>query len=109
MAWGADDSRVPSNGPAAVPVVTGQTLAATACSFGWWLMSSADLFWEKSTVGWLLVAGLFWVADKPSEQPEDPFWSQPSWCIPQKYYYDSLLIHIILHVLRTKLHVILIF
>jgi hypothetical protein len=34
------------------------------------------LFWEKSTGGWLLVAGLFWekstagwwVADKPSEQ-----------------------------------------
>jgi hypothetical protein len=23
-------------------------------------MASADLFWEKSTAGWLLVAGLFW-------------------------------------------------
>jgi hypothetical protein len=25
-----------------------------------WLVADADLFWEKSTVGWLLVAGLFW-------------------------------------------------
>jgi hypothetical protein len=32
----------------------------TACSFGWWLMAGADLFWEKSTVGWLMVAGLLW-------------------------------------------------
>jgi hypothetical protein len=32
----------------------------TACSFGWWLMAGADLLWEKSTAGWLLVAGLFW-------------------------------------------------
>jgi hypothetical protein len=31
----------------------------TACSFGWWLMAGAGLFWEKSTVGWLLLAGLF--------------------------------------------------
>jgi hypothetical protein len=31
-----------------------------ACSFGWWLMANADLFWEKSTAGWLLVTGLFW-------------------------------------------------
>jgi hypothetical protein len=23
-------------------------------------MAGAGLFWEKSTVGWLLVAGLFW-------------------------------------------------
>jgi hypothetical protein len=23
-------------------------------------MASADLYWEKSTAGWLLVAGLFW-------------------------------------------------
>jgi hypothetical protein len=30
-----------------------------ACSFGWWLMAGADLFGEKSTVGWLLVADLF--------------------------------------------------
>jgi hypothetical protein len=30
-----------------------------ACSFGWWLMTGADLFREKSTVGWLLIAGLF--------------------------------------------------
>jgi hypothetical protein len=30
-----------------------------ACSFGWWLMAGADLFRDKSTVGWLLVAGLF--------------------------------------------------
>jgi hypothetical protein len=40
-------------------------------------MAGADLFWEKSTAGWLLVAGLFWekycwlVADKPNEQAED--------------------------------------
>jgi hypothetical protein len=27
-------------------------------SFGWWLMAGADLFWEKSTTGWLLAAGL---------------------------------------------------
>jgi hypothetical protein len=26
---------------------------------GWWLMAGADLFREKSTVGWLPVAGLF--------------------------------------------------
>jgi hypothetical protein len=32
----------------------------TACSFSWWLMAGADLLWEKSTVGWLLVADLFW-------------------------------------------------
>jgi hypothetical protein len=32
----------------------------TACSFGWWLMAGTDLFWEKSTAGWLLVADLFW-------------------------------------------------
>jgi hypothetical protein len=31
-----------------------------ACSFGWWLMAGADLFWDKSTAGWLLVAGLLW-------------------------------------------------
>jgi hypothetical protein len=31
-----------------------------ACMFGWWLMTSAGLFWEKSTAGWLLVAGLLW-------------------------------------------------
>jgi hypothetical protein len=31
-----------------------------ACSFGWWLMAGAGLFWEKSTAGWLLVADLFW-------------------------------------------------
>jgi hypothetical protein len=30
-----------------------------ACSVGWWLMTGAGLFREKSTVGWLLVAGLF--------------------------------------------------
>jgi hypothetical protein len=30
-----------------------------ACSCGWWLMAGADLFLEKSTAGWLLVAGLF--------------------------------------------------
>jgi hypothetical protein len=29
------------------------------CSFGRWLMAGADLFWKKSTAGWLLVAGLF--------------------------------------------------
>jgi hypothetical protein len=33
-----------------------------ACSFGWWLMAGAGLFWEKSTTGWLLVA------DKPNKQ-----------------------------------------
>jgi hypothetical protein len=32
----------------------------TACSFGWWLMAGAGLFWEKSTADWLLVAGLLW-------------------------------------------------
>jgi hypothetical protein len=26
----------------------------------WWLVVGADLFWEKSTAGWLLVARLFW-------------------------------------------------
>jgi hypothetical protein len=31
-----------------------------ACSFGWWLMAGANLFWEKSTAGWLLMADLFW-------------------------------------------------
>jgi hypothetical protein len=30
-----------------------------ACSFGWWLMAGADLFREKSTIGWLLMAGVF--------------------------------------------------
>jgi hypothetical protein len=25
-----------------------------------WLVAGADLLWEKSTGGWLLVAGLFW-------------------------------------------------
>jgi hypothetical protein len=34
--------------------------AGYSCSFGWWLMAGADLFWEKSIAGWLLVAGLFW-------------------------------------------------
>jgi hypothetical protein len=33
---------------------------AKDCSFGWWLMVGVDLFWEKSIVGWLLMAGLFW-------------------------------------------------
>jgi hypothetical protein len=32
----------------------------TAYSFGWLLVAGADLFWDKSTAGWLLVAGLFW-------------------------------------------------
>jgi hypothetical protein len=32
----------------------------SACSFGWWLMAGAGLFWEKSIAGWLLVADLFW-------------------------------------------------
>jgi hypothetical protein len=31
-----------------------------ACSFGWWLMAGAGLFWEKSTVDWLLMSGLLW-------------------------------------------------
>jgi hypothetical protein len=38
-------------------------------------MAGANLIWEKSIVGWLLVAGLFWekeycwlVADKPNEE-----------------------------------------
>jgi hypothetical protein len=35
-------------------------LGRRACSFGWWLMAGADLFWEKSIAGWLLMAGLFW-------------------------------------------------
>jgi hypothetical protein len=36
-------------------------------------MADADLFWEKSTTGWLLMTGLFWekyrwlVADKPKQ------------------------------------------
>jgi hypothetical protein len=34
-------------------------MISAVCSFGWWLMAGADLFWEKSTAGWLLVAGLF--------------------------------------------------
>jgi hypothetical protein len=34
-------------------------LPVSACSFGWWLMAGADLFGEKSTAGWLLVADLF--------------------------------------------------
>jgi hypothetical protein len=34
-------------------------LPVSACSFGWWLMAGADLFCEKSTAGWLLVAALF--------------------------------------------------
>jgi hypothetical protein len=41
----------------------------------WWLMTGADLFWEKSIASWLLLAGLFWekkycwlVADKSNEQ-----------------------------------------
>jgi hypothetical protein len=38
--------------------IHGSKLAA--CSFGWWLMTCADLLWEKSIVDWLLVAGLFW-------------------------------------------------
>jgi hypothetical protein len=29
------------------------------CSFGWWLMADANLFWEKSIAGWFLMAGLF--------------------------------------------------
>jgi hypothetical protein len=41
-------------------VLQDYTPVATACSFGWWLMAGADLFWEKSTAGWLLMAGLFW-------------------------------------------------
>jgi hypothetical protein len=32
----------------------------TPCSFGWWLMTGADLFWEKNTANRLLVAGLLW-------------------------------------------------
>jgi hypothetical protein len=37
----------------------GRSLATAACSVGWWLMTDAGLFWEKSTAGWLLVAGSF--------------------------------------------------
>jgi hypothetical protein len=37
----------------------------SACSDGWWLMTGAGLFWEKSTVGWLMVAGLFWEKSTP--------------------------------------------
>jgi hypothetical protein len=36
------------------------TTNPTACSFGWWLMAGADLFWEKSTAGLLLVASFIW-------------------------------------------------
>jgi hypothetical protein len=46
----------------------GATLKCAACSFGWWLMTGADLLWEKSTAGWLLVAGLFW------EKSTDDWW-----------------------------------
>jgi hypothetical protein len=46
--------------PAKIHLSNVQQLKPTAYSFGWWLMAGADLFWEKSTVGWLLVAGLFW-------------------------------------------------
>jgi hypothetical protein len=28
-------------------------------SVGWWLMVSVDLLWEKSIVGWMLLADLF--------------------------------------------------
>jgi hypothetical protein len=35
-------------------------VSLAACSFGWLLVAGADLFWEKSTIGWLLVVGLFW-------------------------------------------------
>jgi hypothetical protein len=31
-----------------------------ACSVGWCLIVGAGLFWEKSTVDWLLMADLFW-------------------------------------------------
>jgi hypothetical protein len=34
------------------------TSSSAVCSFGWWLMAGADLFREKSTASWLLVAGL---------------------------------------------------
>jgi hypothetical protein len=30
------------------------------CSFGWWLMACANLFWEKNTAGWLLMTDLLW-------------------------------------------------
>jgi hypothetical protein len=29
-----------------------------ACSLGWWLMTGADLFWEKSIASWLLLVDL---------------------------------------------------
>jgi hypothetical protein len=32
----------------------------SVCSVGWWLIVGAVLFWEKSTVGWLLMANFFW-------------------------------------------------
>jgi hypothetical protein len=34
-------------------------LPSSRLSVGWWLMAGADFFWEKSTAGWLLVAGSF--------------------------------------------------
>jgi hypothetical protein len=53
-------------------------IISAACSFGWWLMAGAGLFWEKSTVVWFLMADLFWekkyywlVADKPNELDAD--------------------------------------
>jgi hypothetical protein len=33
---------------------------SSACPFGWWLMAGAGLFWDKSTVGWLLMTDLLW-------------------------------------------------
>jgi hypothetical protein len=41
-------------------LVPTHVLEKRACWFGWWLMAGADLFWDKSTAGWLLMAGLFW-------------------------------------------------
>jgi hypothetical protein len=42
----------------------------TACSVGWWLMASAGLFWEKSTVGWFVPREKYYwlVDDKPSQR-----------------------------------------
>jgi hypothetical protein len=68
--------------PAKLDAQLTQDLWSAACSDGWWLMAGASLFWEKSTVDLLLLAGLFWekycwlVADKPSEQGAETYSSR---------------------------------
>jgi hypothetical protein len=56
--WGRRWGRAPADEAGA----TSWTVEEEAMGrwFGWWLMAGADLFWEKSTTSWLLVAGLLW-------------------------------------------------